>query len=167
MTAPDADPDFARVRELLAGHNTLTLATSGEDGAWAASVFYASDERCNLYFVSDLRTRHGRDMSREPRVVAAIHRDVATWDEVVGLQVEGRVEVLAGLDRVAALASYLAKFIQVRRIFESPREASEKLIAARLQGTAFWRLTPDWIRLIDSTRGFGWKREFRLRESRS
>ncbi|MCL4779674.1 MAG: pyridoxamine 5'-phosphate oxidase family protein [Gammaproteobacteria bacterium] len=166
MTAPDDDPDFARVRELLAGHNTLTLATAGEGGAWAASVFYASDERCNLYFVSDLRTRHGRDMGREPRVVAAINRDVATWDEVVGLQIEGQVEVLAGIDRVGALASYLAKFIQVRRIFESPREASEKLIAARLQGTAFWRLTPDWIRLIDSTRGFGWKREFRLREPR-
>ena len=162
MTTPDSDPDFARVRELLAGHNTLTLATTGEDGAWAASVFYASDERCNLYFVSDLKTRHGRDMSREARVVAAINRDVATWDEVIGLQIEGRAEVLSGIPRTAALASYLCKFIQVRRIFESPREASEKLIAARLQSTAFWCLKPDWIRLIDSTRGFGWKREFRL-----
>jgi uncharacterized protein YhbP (UPF0306 family) len=162
MTAPDGDADFARVRELLAAHNTLTLATSGEGGAWAASVFYASDERCNLYFVSDLKTRHGRDMSREARVVAAINRDVASWDEVIGLQIEGRAEVLAGIERVTALAAYLGKFIQVRRIFESPREASEKLIATRLQSTAFWRLTPEWIRLIDSTRGFGWKREFRL-----
>lgn len=158
----ESAPDFGRVRELLDGHNTLTLATSGEAGAWAASVFYASDRHCNLYFVSDLKTRHGRDMSRDPRVVAAINRDVATWDEVIGLQIEGQAEMLAGVARTAALASYLGKFIQVRRIFESPREASEKLIAARLQGTAFWRLKPDWIRLIDSTRGFGWKREFRL-----
>lgn len=162
MIAPDGDPDFARVRELLAGHNTVTLATAGEGGAWAATVFYASDDDCNLYFVSDLKTRHGRDMSRESRVVAAINRDVATWDEVIGLQVEGRAEVLSGIRRATALASYLAKFIQVRRIFESPREASEKLIATRLQSTAFWCLTPEWIRLIDSTRGFGWKREFRL-----
>jgi general stress protein 26 len=99
MTTLDGDPDFARVRELLAGHNTLSLATTGEDGAWAASVFYASDERCNLYFVSDLKTRHGRDMSREERVVAAINRDVATWDEVIGLQIEGRAEVLSGIPR--------------------------------------------------------------------
>lgn len=162
MTTLDGDSDFARVRELLAGHNTLTLATTGEDGAWAASVFYASDERCKLYFVSDLKTRHGRDMSREARVVAAINRDVASWDEVIGLQIEGRAEVLSGIPRTAALASYLCKFIQIRRIFESPREASEKLIATRLQSTAFWCLTPDWIRLIDSTRGFGWKRDFRL-----
>jgi uncharacterized protein YhbP (UPF0306 family) len=119
-------------------------------------------KHCNLYFVSDLKTRHGRDMSREARVVAAINRDVATWDEVIGLQIEGRAEVLSGIRRATALASYLAKFIQVRRIFESPREASEKLIATRLQSTAFWCLKPDWIRLIDSTRGFGWKREFRL-----
>jgi uncharacterized protein YhbP (UPF0306 family) len=162
MSVPHDAADFARVRELLAGHNTLTLATAGEGGAWAASVFYASDEHCNLYFVSDLKTRHGRDMSRESRVVAAINRDVATWDEVIGLQIEGRAEVLSGIRRATALASYLAKFIQVRRIFESPREASEKLIATRLQSTAFWCLKPDWIRLIDSTRGFGWKREFRL-----
>ena len=162
MSGPHDDADFARVRELLAGHNTLTLATAGEGGAWAATVFYASDEDCNLYFVSDLKTRHGRDMNREARVVAAINRDVATWDEVIGLQIEGRAEVLSGIRRATALASYLAKFIQVRRIFESPREASEKLIAARLQSTAFWCLKPDWIRLIDSTRGFGWKREFRL-----
>ena len=162
MIAPAGDADFARVRELLAGHNTLTLATAGEGGAWAATVFYASDEDCNLYFVSDLKTRHGRDMNREARVVAAINRDVATWDEVIGLQIEGRAEVLSGIRRATALASYLAKFIQVRRIFQSPREASEKLIAARLQSTAFWCLKPDWIRLIDSTRGFGWKREFRL-----
>ena len=162
MSGPHDDADFARVRELLAGHNTLTLATAGEGGAWAASVFYASDEHCNLYFVSDLKTRHGRDMSREGRVVAAINRDVATWDEVIGLQIEGRAEVLSGIRRATALASYLGKFIQVRRIFEAPREASEKLIATRLQSTAFWCLKPDWIRLIDSTRGFGWKREFRL-----
>ncbi len=162
MTTPDGDADFTRVRELLAGHNTLTLATSGEGGAWAASVFYASDERCNLYFVSDLKTRHGRDMNQAARVVAAINRDAAGWDEVIGLQVEGQVEMLTGIARAAALATYLAKFIQVRRIFESPREASEKLIATRLQSTAFWRLKPEWIRLIDSTRGFGWKREFRL-----
>lgn len=162
MTNPDGDADFARVLELLAGHNTLTLATAGEGGAWAASVFYSSDERCNLYFVSDLRTRHGRDLSREAHVVAAINRDVASWDEVIGLQIEGRAEILSGVARAAALASYLGKFIQVRRIFESPREAGEKLIATRLQSTAFWRITPGWIRLIDSTRGFGWKREFRL-----
>ncbi|MEZ5562022.1 MAG: pyridoxamine 5'-phosphate oxidase family protein [Gammaproteobacteria bacterium] len=162
MTAPDGDADFARVRELLAGHNTLTLATSGESGAWAASVFYASDERCNLYFVSDPKTRHGQDMSRTARVVAAINRDAAGWDEVIGLQLEGQVAILTGIARATALATYLAKFVQIRRIFESPREASEKLIAARLQGTAFWCLKPEWIRLIDSTRGFGWKREFRL-----
>jgi hypothetical protein len=68
-------------------------------------VFYASDEHCNLYFVSDLKTRHGRDMSREARVVAAINRDVATWDEVIGLQIEGRAEVLSGIRPATALAS--------------------------------------------------------------
>lgn len=148
-----------RVRELLAAHGTLTLATTAGGTAWAATVFYASDAQLNLYFVSDLRTRHGREMARESRVAAAINRDVCTWDEVIGLQLEGRASVLQGDERQQALAIYLARFPDVRRLFEEPRNDSEKVIADRLRQTPFWRLTPDWIRLIDSSRGFGWKWE--------
>ncbi len=160
-------PEFhlERVRELLAAHGTVTLATAADGAAWAATVFYASDADLNLYFVSDLRTRHGRDMQREDRVAAAINRDVSTWDEVIGLQLEGRAEVLEGEARQQALAIYLAKFIDVARLFDQPRDSSEKLIADRLQRTPFWRLTPDWIRLIDSSRGFGWKWETRPRDA--
>ena len=51
-----------RVQELLAGHSTITLATTAEGRSWAAAVFYSSDTERNIYFVTDLKTRHGRDM---------------------------------------------------------------------------------------------------------
>ncbi|MEO8445761.1 MAG: hypothetical protein ABI567_12210, partial [Gammaproteobacteria bacterium] len=54
------------------------------------------------------------------------------------------------------------KFPDVARLFDDPRDENEKLIASRLQRTPFWRLTPAWIRLIDSSRGFGWKWETTL-----
>ena len=76
--------------------------------------------------------------------------------------VEGRAVVLEGEERLKALAAYLDKFPDVRRLFERPRDDNEKLIAGRLQRAPFWRLTPGWIRLIDSTRGFGWKWETTL-----
>ncbi len=151
-----------RVRELLERHGTVTLATTHEGHAWAATVFYASDADLNLYFVSDLKTRHGRDMHHDARVSAAINRDVSTWNEVIGLQLEGRAVVLEGEARLKALDIYLAKFTDVQRLFDRPKDAHEKIIADRLQRAPFWRLTPSWVRLIDSTHGFGWKWETTL-----
>ena len=151
-----------RVKELLDGHGTITLATTHEGRAWAATVFYASDADLNIHFVSDLKTRHGRDMHRDAHVSGAINHDVSTWDGVIGLQLEGRAVVLEGEERLKALGIYLAKFADVRRLFDQPRDANEKIIAERLQRAPFWRFTPTWVRLIDSTRGFGWKWETTL-----
>jgi uncharacterized protein YhbP (UPF0306 family) len=153
---------MGRVRELLTGHSTITLATVHEGHSWAAAVFYASDADLNLYFVSDLKTRHGRDLHHDAKVTGAVNHDVSTWGEVIGLQIEGRAFVLEGEARLKALDVYLEKFPDVRRLFDKPRDANEKVIAERLQRAPFWRLTPSWIRLIDSTKGFGWKWETRL-----
>lgn len=153
---------LSRIRELLAGHSTVTLATSHDGSPWAAAVFYASDDNLDLYFVSDLRTRHGRDLDRHGRVAAAINHDVGTWGGVLGLQLEGRAAVLEGGPRQAALDCYLAKFPDIQRLFDKPRDQNEKIIADRLQRAPFWRLTPSWIRLIDSRHGFGWKWETAL-----
>ena len=156
------DTHLPRIRELLAGHSTITLATAADGRSWAATVFYASDAELNLYFVSDLKTRHGREMHHDARVTGAINQDVATWDEVIGLQVEGRALVLEGEARLKALDAYLEKFPDVRRLFDRPKDDNEKIIAGRLQRAPFWQLTPSWIRLIDSTKGFGWKWETNL-----
>jgi hypothetical protein len=151
-----------RIRELLTSHATITLATASDGRSWAAAVFYASDAELNLYFVSDLKTRHGRDLHHDAHVVGAITHDVANWNEVIGLQIAGRAVVLNGEERLAALELYLQRFPDVARLFERPRDANEKLIGDRLQRAPFWRLKPSWIRLIDSTKGFGWKWETTL-----
>lgn len=156
------DTHLPRIRELLAVHSTITLATAADGRSWAAAVFYASDADLNLYFVSDLKTRHGRELHHDARVTGAINHDVSTWSEVIGLQIEGRALVLEGEERLKALATYLEKFPDVQRLFDRPRDENEKVIAGRLQKAPFWRLTPSWIRLIDSTKGFGWKWETNL-----
>lgn len=158
MTEPDVP---ALIRSLLAAHATIALATTGAEGPWCATVFYAADADFNVYFVTDPRTRHGRDLAANARVTGAINRDVATWDDVLGLQLSGSAGVLAGPEREQALATYLARFPDVARLFAAPRNDGERMIGERLRATAFWRLRPDWIRVIDNGRGFGWKREHR------
>lgn len=151
------------ILDMLAAHNTVSLATVQGDRPWVAAVFYASDTDLNLYFVSDSRTRHGRDMQSNDWVAGAINPDCGTWDDVRGLQLEGRVTVLTGAARLKGLGHYLAKFHAVKALFEQPRDRNEETIAGRLKAANLYRLEPEWIRLIDNSRWFGFKEELRLR----
>jgi uncharacterized protein YhbP (UPF0306 family) len=146
---------------MLESHNTLTLATGAGGGVWAATVFYASDSSFNLYFVSDQRTRHAREMTANPQVALAIDADVDNWDDVRGLQIEGEAARIDGFERAKALALYLGKFPSVKALFEAPRNPDEETIAKRLKNTDFWRVRPAYIRLVDNSRGFGFRLELR------
>jgi uncharacterized protein YhbP (UPF0306 family) len=96
------------------------------------------------------------------QVAGAVQPDVHTWDDVLGVQLEGSAAVLEGPARDAALACYLAKFPDVQRLFAAPRNDGERLIGERLRRTAFWALQPSFVRLVDNARGFGWKGELTL-----
>jgi uncharacterized protein len=151
------------IRRMLEAHNTVTLATCEGDRPWATTVFFASDAELNLYFVSDQRTRHGRNLAISGRVAGAVNPDCGSWAEVRGVQLEGRVTVLEGTTRLAALKRYLTKFPDVSALFERPKDENEETIAARLRAANVYKLSPDWIRLIDNSRSFGYKEEFQLR----
>ncbi|MBT8442903.1 MAG: pyridoxamine 5'-phosphate oxidase family protein [Gammaproteobacteria bacterium] len=156
------DEDRSAVRDLLESHNTLSLATCRDGKPWNASLFFASDKHLNIYFVSDYRTQHARHIQESDTAVAAINADCGLWTDVRGLQVEGRVTVTSGLERMNALRYYLAKFRDVKALFESPKDDNEQTIAERLKAANMYCLKPSWIRLIDNSRWFGYKAEFDL-----
>ncbi|TAK82793.1 MAG: pyridoxamine 5'-phosphate oxidase [Betaproteobacteria bacterium] len=133
----------------LASHNVMTLATSGPEGAWAAAVFYANTG-FTLYFVSSPKSRHARDIEREPRAAAAIHEDYRDWRAIQGLQLSGNVERLEGEARDAALACYRRKF----GFLDNPTAALAPVLAA-LGKAACYRLTPSELYFIDNAAGFG------------
>jgi uncharacterized protein YhbP (UPF0306 family) len=147
---------------MLAAHNTLSLATVRDGIPWAATVFFASDRELNLYFVSDHRTRHAQDLANCAAVAATVNADCRAWSDVKGLQMTGRVVVLTGTARVKGLAIYLAKFADVKALFERPASKDEETIAQRLKAANLYRLEPQWIRLIDNSQWFGYKQEFEL-----
>ncbi|MFQ5635174.1 MAG: pyridoxamine 5'-phosphate oxidase family protein [Gammaproteobacteria bacterium] len=156
------DQEREAVRRMLEAHNTITLATCYDGKPWAASLFFASDRQCNLFFVSDRRTRHARHIKSSGAAVATVNGDCARWTDVRGLQIEGRVSVVSGLARANALRLYLAKFPDVRALFDAPASEDERTIAERLKAADMYRLEPTWIRLIDNGRWFGFKAEYDL-----
>jgi len=153
------EEERSMIRQMLEPHNTITLATCRDGKPWAASLFFASDSDLNLFFVSDYRTHHARDIGDGADVVATINVDCSEWSGVKGLQVAGFAETVDGLGRMNALRYYLQKFSDVKALFESPQGRDEETIAQRLKAANMYRLKPRWIRLIDNSKWFGYKLE--------
>ncbi|MCP3999328.1 MAG: hypothetical protein GY727_00225 [Gammaproteobacteria bacterium] len=157
-----SDAAKTRARQFLNEISTLTLATSSDSSPWAATVFFAADSKFNIYFVSDHRTRHGRNMAANEQVAATINPDCDNWHDVAGLQISGVVSVVGGLERTKALAVYLKKFPQIDALFAKPQGEHEETIAARLKAANFYKITPEMIRVIDNEKGFGYREEIKL-----
>lgn len=142
-----------RIRQFLAAHTTMTLATVSEDGRpQAAALFYAEMDDFSCVFVSEQKVRHSHNLLHDSRVAATIHADGQQWQTIQGLQIEGRCIRLTGAAVETARNVYTDKY---------PFLKTHKLLGVALHFGTFYQLLPDWIRLIDNSLGFGHKEEWR------
>ncbi|MBI5069621.1 MAG: pyridoxamine 5'-phosphate oxidase family protein [Deltaproteobacteria bacterium] len=146
----------ARALAFLEAHHVLTLATAGDDGPWAAAVFYAS-RGFDLWFLSSPRSRHAQHLAVRPRAAGAVQDDTGDWRAVRGIQLEGPVKLLRGAEEAEARALYGARF-PVAAPGGAPPE-----IAAALERVAWYRLAPERLYLVDNAAGFGKREEIPLR----
>ena len=130
--------------------STLALATVGEDLApHVASVYFVTDDRFNLYFFSDPLSQHGLDLVHTPQAAVAIYPEAYGWQEIRGLQMRGEARpVAARVVWEAAWERYAAKFPFVMELQQ---------VVAQNQ---LYEFIPDWMRLVDNARGFGYKAEW-------
>jgi hypothetical protein len=148
----------AEVMAYLSERHSLTLATSGPAGPWAAGLYFASDG-LTLYFLSDPASRHCQDIAANPRVAVAIHEDYTVWREIRGIQLEGTSEpVTTAAERTRAWEVYLAKFPFVRQFLVGDAlEIMGRAIRAR-----FYRIAPSRLFYLDNRKGFGHRDELKL-----
>jgi len=153
-----------RLRAYLHHHDTMTLATIGAAGEpQAAAVFYAADDELGLYFLSDPDSRHGRNLTREPRVAATIQADGQDWREINGLQIEGTAAVIEGADEAARVAQLFAeRFDFLRELLADGDAGGPRELRGPLANSRFYVLRPTWIRSIDNRLAFGHKEELTL-----
>jgi uncharacterized protein YhbP (UPF0306 family) len=141
-----------RLLEFLQAHQVLTIAVlDAERRPHAAALFYAVDDRLNLYVLTSPRSRHGRAMTAEGAVAGTVQRDRPHWREIQGVQFHGRCRRLSGRERARAWALYTARFPFLRQ--------PHAVLATAIRRMALWRIEPDWMRLVDNRRGFGRKEE--------
>lgn len=146
----------ADVAAQLGRHHVMTLATVGEDGPWAAAVFYAHDD-ARLYFLSSPSTRHARNLAQDARCAATVQHDVADWPAVLGIQIEGRAQALDGDAARTAHEVYGRKFPLVADLGRAPLA-----IATAFARIRWYRLDAARVHLIDNRRGFGHRDTFEL-----
>lgn len=146
-----------QVLTYLETHTTLTLATVGPDGPWAAALFYVSDA-LDLYWLSEPDTRHSLNVARDPRVAVTIQEDYRDWRVIQGIQMEGTAAEVGPVAQAARpMALYVAKYPFLGDWRNPPPALAGALGAARV-----YRFTPSRVLFIDNTKGLGTRQELTL-----
>ena len=145
-----------RAAAFLASLTTITLATVDPNGApCAAAVYFAQDERLNLYFLSAKSTDHSANLLAHPQVAGTAYEEHQEWKSLRGLQLKGVATPVEFLEFPHAAAVYTKKYPFVSL---ATRGSPAELLKAMASAT-IWKLTPNWIRMTDNSRGFGFKEE--------
>ncbi len=152
-----------RIELFLSKHHTISIATSAEGKLWSASVFYVSDEKLNIYFISFEESKHIQGLLKNKRVSATINQDVSDWMQIKGLQLQGVACKVQEHHRKDILNLYRQKFDSINRLLELPETDDEKKIAKQFNSISLFSFNPDWIRLLDNSLSFGSKEEIELK----
>jgi nitroimidazol reductase NimA-like FMN-containing flavoprotein (pyridoxamine 5'-phosphate oxidase superfamily) len=123
----------------------MSLATQRADGyPQATTVGYANDG-LDLYFCCDRASQKVRNLRHSSKVSLTIDRDTRNWNRIRGLSMGARARVLSKSGEAARAFELLArKFPELRKI--SKEDLAE---------TAFVKVTPKVISVLDYSKGFG------------
>lgn len=122
----------------------MQLATSTKRGApWVCNVWYVSDSKQNLYWISPTDKRHSQELAKNNHAAATITLAKAPGDKRPwALQIEGTVEQISGLSKAHVTKNYVSKGL-------ATQENIKKLLTNITSPRAIYKLTPSKIILFD------------------
>ena len=164
MSSHDHLKDLIQRIELsLTNHYTISIATAAKEESWSASVFYVSDQKLNIYFISFDESKHIQGILKNKRVSATINQDVSDWMKIKGLQLQGVAYKVPEQHRKNILNAYRQKFDSIHELLDLPKTDDEKKIAIQFNSISLFCFEPHWIRLLDNSLGFGSKEEIEIK----
>jgi nitroimidazol reductase NimA-like FMN-containing flavoprotein (pyridoxamine 5'-phosphate oxidase superfamily) len=136
----------------LKANRIMSLATVRPDGyPQATTVAYANDGLM-LYFACDRNGQKVRNLRRSSKVSLTINKDTANWKKITGLSMGATAKILERpADTKRALALLSRKFKDMKGL------SAEDLVE-----TAFVRVQPKVISMLDYRRDFGWTKLVRV-----
>jgi len=117
-----------------------------------APLFYALLPDDTLVFLSEEKTSHCANLRTRPTVAVAVYPQVRSWEEIRGVQALGDGFPLDEEQARLAWEAYRRRFPFV--------ESHNAELRTALQRARWYGIRLRWVRLIDNTRGLGWKAEW-------
>jgi len=150
--------------DYLGAHHTVSLATIGPDGLWATTVFYAS-LGFSLYFLSEPKTQHVRNILEHAEMAGTINEDYQDWQQIKGIQLSGTcAEVVDARELSAALDAYVAKYPFVAAFLGPERSLAGMRVAGRPLDVRLYGVRPHRLLYLDNQRGFSNREQVPLDE---
>jgi uncharacterized protein len=146
------------VIRFMDSHTTMTLGGCLEDKPWVAAVYYAR-QGFDLVFFSSPRALHATIFEQNPTAAAEIHGECERWQDIKGLQMEGRVEAITTPVALAqGTATYLKRHPFVRELFSGAVAVTTDMVA-KMSRVRLHVFRPENICYLDNQQGFGnrWK----------
>ena len=134
-------------------HRNMSLATVRPDGYPQATMVAYANDGLELYFACERTSQKVRNLRRSPKVSLTISKDWADWRKITGLSMGGSARILEGPADIGRAYALLA------RKFKEMKGLSARDLAA----TAFVRVRPKVVSMLDYRRGFGWTKQVRVR----
>jgi len=137
-----------KILNYLEQHNTLTLATTGNEQPWATALYYVNKDFV-LYFLSKPQSRHCQNLTANPKVSAAVNEDYKDWTAIQGIQLEGRAYPVNGkIEKAKAMALYLNKYPFVKDFY------SVSSLRRAMSSVKLYKIVPNIIWFIDNSEGY-------------
>lgn len=87
----------------------LQVATSRDDQPWACTVYFAFDDKLNLYWISSTSRRHSEEIRNNEKVAGTIVLPHTPGMKVRGLQLQGVARELNEKDEATIGMKYYAE----------------------------------------------------------
>ena len=149
MNEPAEHALRGEIAAFLDSQHVVSLATLVDGAAHAANVMYAVED-LSLYWTSHPGSRHSAAIGRDPRVAATVAPDYTDFRFIRGVQIVGRARRLEAAEAARARELLQRRFSFLRDIGTIPAA-----VRTALEKSAYYRLEPETITLIDNAKGFG------------
>jgi uncharacterized protein len=136
------------LQELLAEERLCTMATVCDDAApYINNVFYAPLDDLRLTVWTSPSSQHGRNLQSRPESAVAIANSATAWgDDIRGVQLFGRMELLKGYAAIRAFQAYAKRFAKLLN-WAKAYEDIDRAFQSR-----FYLLNVDHFKLIDEAK---------------
>lgn len=147
-----------RAMALIDHQKTLVLATSDQNIPWAAPVYYIHMAPA-FYFFSSPNSKHIKQALNNQINAAALFSDADRWEQIEGIQMVGRIEVVTNkMARLKVTAFFLKKFPMAQDLLAGKGKPNLD-VSTKVRLYAFF---PERIFYMNNQMGFGSRIEMKL-----